>query len=239
VLHVFYLGGRGPHLETDHRSPEGNAIQIAAIGAAIIGNSTAALGQAAVPVPKVMVTDPAVPPLAVRVEGQAAAASTYPILDVNQVACQQLEANMPGIVARAVVRRAIKGGIGAAIESEGSNEAQLLGFLFTLFSTGVERAETRNWTTLPAQLQVARLPVPEGEHRVLLGERLEARVKIARGRDTYALVLRPNLGLPGVVVVDVHSRVAAKAPEAAAPPPMSPDLPEIPVPEKAPPPPAR
>jgi hypothetical protein len=218
VLHVFYLGGRGPHLETDHRSPGGQALQIAAIGAAFVGGSVANLGQAAVPVPKVIVTDPVVPPLSIRVEGQAATASTIPILDVNQVACQQLEANMPGILARAAVRRAVKGTAGAVVENQGGDAGALLGLLFTAVATGVERAETRNWVSLPAQLQVARVTVPEGEHRVVFGERMEARVRIARGRDTYAVVLHPNLGLRGVVVVDVHSRVEEKPASPAAPP---------------------
>jgi len=216
VLHVFYLAGRGPHLEEDHRSPAGQAIQIAAVGAALIGKSTAALGQAAVPVPKVVVTDPVVPPLRVGVDGGAASGSTAMLLDVNQVASQQNEANMPGVLARAVVRRAVKAAVGAAIESEGSNTAKVLGFLFTAISTGTERAETRNWVSLPAQIHVARVEIPEGIRRVSFGERNEVPIRIARGRDTYCVVLRPNLALPGVVVVDTHSRVAETPPAPAA-----------------------
>ena len=228
VLHVFYFGGRGPHLEADYRSPEGNAIQLAAIGAAFVGGSVANLGQTAVPVPKVVVTDPVIPPLAIAVDGGPPSSGTSLLLDVNQVAVQQNEANMPGVVARAMVRRAVKGGIGAAIESEGSSTAQLMGFLFTAISTGTERAETRSWVSLPAQIHVARVEVPEGVHRISFGDRNEVPVRVARGADSYAVVIRPNLGLPGSVVVDANSRVDPIVPPAPAAP--DPNLPPIPPP---------
>jgi hypothetical protein len=229
VLHVFYLGGRGPHLEQTKQNPTSDAIQLAAVGATIATGSFAQLGQQPVPVPVVVATDWVVPPLTVSVDGGAPSASTATLLDVNLVAKQQLDANMPGIFARAVVRRTVKGAAGAAVEAQGGDYAKLLGFLTTAIATGVERAETRNWTSLPAQFQVARVPLAEGEHEVSFGVGMAARVKIARGRDTFVVVLRPNLALPGTVLVDRFSRVEETAPAPAPAPATS--LPPVPKPQ--------
>jgi hypothetical protein len=230
VLHVFYLGGKGPHLEATTENPTAQAVALAAVGATLVTGKISQLGQAAVKVPKVVVSDWNVPPLPVCADGAAAAASTSTLLDVNLVARQQLDANMPGITARALVRRALKGAVGAGIEAQGSDMAKLFGFLFTAISTGVERAETRNWVSLPAQIQVARVPLGEGQHRVSFGPGMDTNVRVARGRDTYVIVLRPNLMLPGVILVDKFSAVAAPPPPPPAPPAGSPAAAPIPPP---------
>jgi hypothetical protein len=55
---------------------------------------------------------------------------------------------------------------------------------------------------------------------------MEASVRVAKGRDSYVLVLRPNLLLPGVVIVDKFSRVEPKpAPPVAAPSPAAAPIP--------------
>jgi hypothetical protein len=198
-------------------------VAIASIGHTFASGTTAQLGQMPVKVPSVVAPDWFVPPLPVSLDGGAPATQTATLLDVNVVAKQQLAANMPGITARALIRRVAKGVAGAAIESQGSNEAKLLGFFVTLFATGTERAETRNWVSLPAQFQVARVPAQEGERRISFGPGMEATVKVARGRDSYVVVLRPNIAAPGVVLVDRDSRVSPKTPSpspAAAPIPV-------------------
>ncbi len=230
VVHVFYFGGRGPHLEATTCNPTAEAVQLAAIGYSIASGSMAQLGQMPVKVPMVVAPDWMVPPLAVSVDGAPPASTTTTLLDVNVVAKQQLAANMPGITARAVIRRAAKGAVGGAIEAQGSDWAKLAGFLFTAISTGTERAETRNWVSLPAQLQVARVPAPEGERRLSFGPGMETLVRIAKGHDTYIVVLRPNIALPGVVLVDRASRVEPKTPPPAASPAAAP----IPAPAPAP-----
>jgi hypothetical protein len=146
---------------------------------------------------------------------------------VNRVAAQQLEANMPGVIGRALVRRVIKGAVGSAIEGEGRDDRALLGVLFTAVATGVERAETRCWSSLPAQFQVARLVLPEGDHVLDLGPGMEAAVRVARGRGSFLLVLRPNPAAPGAVLVDARSRV-----EPRREPAPSKDLPPIPTPAR-------
>jgi len=187
----------------------------------------------------VVVNDANVPPLTVNTDGNPAV-QTVTILDVNLVASQQLAANMPGIQARALVRRAVKGGAGAVVEqSIGGVEGMLAGMFATMAMTAGERAETRNWVSLPAQLQVARAAMPEGDRRVSFGPGMEGMVKITKGRDSYAVVLRPNLNFPGSVVVDRFSYVDPPKPETIPPippPGSTPAGPQGTTPAKAPPP---
>jgi hypothetical protein len=162
---------------------------------------------------------PRVPTLEVAASDRSAATET--LLDVNLVAGEQLHAMMPLIVARAVLRRAVKATTttagATAVKSSNRNstgDAAELGFaLLNLLWTSAERADTRSWSSLPAQIQVARLPLSKGVHRVRLGA-TEVEVRIGAGRDSYALLIEPDPGGPGAVLVDRLSVVTNEGPEA-------------------------
>ena len=219
VLHVFHLAGPGPFYATGTSPPTDLALRIAQIAAALVSDSYVPLMQTNVPVPVLAVAVTGVPPLDVSAQGRAAA--TEPLLDVNLVAGQQLDKMMPMILARAVVRRAVKAAaMTAASEAvkrknrNSTGDAAELGFaLANLAWTASERADTRSWSSLPAQIQVARLPLPAGAHAVRFGGGMEAEVRIAAGRDAFAVVIRPDPGRPGVVLVDRLSRPAKTGPE--------------------------
>jgi hypothetical protein len=221
VLHVFYLAGPGPFYAQGTSPPTDLAFRIAQLAAAIVSDSYVPLMQADVPVPVLAVHVPDVAPLEVSAGDRATA--TEMLLDVNLVAGQQLDAMMPLIIARAVVRRAVK----AAATTVGSESVKHknrnddlteLGFgLANLIWTATERADTRSWSSLPAQIQVARLPLPAGVHAVRLGRGMEAEIRIRAGRDSYAVVIRPDPQGPGAVLVDSLSRPAPSGPEALPP----------------------
>ncbi|NUQ35970.1 MAG: hypothetical protein HUU29_13645 [Planctomycetaceae bacterium] len=212
VLHVFYLAGRGPHFEQTYDHATSDAVRIAGLIATIATDSIVPFAQADIPVPALSIADDRPMPLTVRAgEGIA---DTETLLDVNQVALEQLSAMMPMILARALVRRAVKSSIitgaskaGAHLEGrDGKGLSEALGALGNLLWTATEQADTRNWCSLPAEIQAARLELPAGEQRVDLGAGMEASVRIRPGRDSYVLVLRPDLHKPGVVFVDRASR---------------------------------
>jgi hypothetical protein len=221
ALHVVYFGGRGPYYVEGSDQATDLAVALAGIGVAIAGRSASAFIQASVPVPVAVVEDPEVPPLTVRVPGQDPV-DTELICELNEVVTSQLDANMPWIMARAIARRAIKAAAAAATEqavSSGANDA-LVGFFAGLVAnvalTAGERAETRSWTSVPAQVQAARIVLPEGVHRVELSDGNWANVRIARGRNSFLLVFRPNLLRPGFFVVDKYSVVEEPEPEPGA-----------------------
>ncbi|MCK6458686.1 MAG: hypothetical protein L6Q95_02180 [Planctomycetes bacterium] len=223
VLHVFYLAGPGPFYATGTSPPTDLALRIAQIAAALVTDSYVPLMQTDVPVPVLAVHVPGVPRLEVSAFGRKTATET--ILDVNMVAGQQLEKMMPLVLARAVIRRAVKATIttagSEAVKSSNRNstgDAAEFGFaLANLIWTASERADTRSWSSLPAHIQVARLPLPAGVHTVRFGGEAEADVRIKAGRDAYAVVIRPDPGRPGVILVD---RLSGPADSGA-------DLPEI------------
>jgi hypothetical protein len=224
VLHVFYLGGPGPFYAQGTSPPTDLAFRIAQLAAALVADSYVPLMQADVPVPVLAVHAPDVAPLQVSAGDRATA--TEMILDVNLVAGQQLEAMMPLIVARAVVRRAVKGAAttvaSESIQNNQKNKDQQdlteFGFaIANLLWTSAERADTRSWSSLPAQIQVARLPLAAGVHAVRFGPGMSAEVRIQPGRDAYAVVIRPDPARPGAVLVDALSRPAEAGPEALPP----------------------
>lgn len=82
--------------------------------------------------------------------------------DLNAIAVYTLEQRKPAILARAVARAVVKD---QATRAAG-NENQVLGLFVNIAGLISERADTRSWTTLPNQIDVARLPLAGGEHVV-------------------------------------------------------------------------
>ncbi len=210
-VHVFYLAGRGPALAETTSPITDTALFLAQIGAIFGAFDLGVIAQAPVPVPVVVARENFVPQLEVRLDDGVFA--TQPLLDVTHIAAQQLEANLPWIIARAAVRRTLKGTVSAVatdhlVQDDGL--ALFLNLLANLFWTATEHADTRNWTSLPAQFQALHLYLPEGEHALDLGRGMLAPVRVRAGYSSFVLVLQPNLSLPGAVLVDVHSQVPAE-----------------------------
>jgi hypothetical protein len=210
ALQVFYLAGRGPHLITSRQNPTQQAVQLTGVMLVVLGKSAAVIGQSPVPVPKVLVNDPHVAGLSIKGTGNVVKMQT--VLDVNGVAEEQLEANMPLISARALARRAVKAvfadvaGRRVGKRSDSTKAvADAVSLLLGAVTTIAEDADTRSWTTLPAQIQSARLELPAGLNRVEFGE-ITANVRISAGRDSYVLLIRPSLSEPPMVIVDRYSK---------------------------------
>jgi len=213
ALNVIYLAGRGPYYVQGTDQATQTAVSLAKFGIAIVGKSWAAAFQAPVPVPKVMISDSRILPLEVHAPGQKPV-RTQIMTDVNMIVAEQLKANMPGIMARAIVRRTAKAAAAAAIErgvrSGNGRNADVAGLFAGIFAniamTAAERAETRCWTSLPAQIQVARMELPDGVHEIQLSDGNQLSVRIRRGANSWLVVFRPRLDLPGRPLLDVHSR---------------------------------
>jgi|GEM_PF-2926282 len=216
VVHVFRFAGRGPRLVQSSSPVTDSALFLANIGALVIGENVGLLGQMNVPIPAVFSSDFGLPELEVRTGGAVVATSST-VLDVTSVAAFQVEANMPWILARAVIRRgakavAAKVAQDAVEKSNDSGLGLLAGILTNLALTVGEKADTRNWTALPARFQVARFTLLEGAHELDLGGGMLANVRVASGKDSYVVVVQPDLSKPGAIVTDVYSRPVPNAP---------------------------
>ncbi|NOQ21438.1 MAG: hypothetical protein GQ565_02145 [Candidatus Aegiribacteria sp.] len=93
--------------------------------------------------------------------------------DLAGIARKNLEDQAGRNIVRAVARLAVKAGVTEAGEQlveelteENSDISRLTGFLLSIVGAVTERADLRAWLTLPSQIFVARLRLPEGEHPV-------------------------------------------------------------------------
>lgn len=211
VLYVFALVGRGPYKEESLEIASSAALLIA--DRIISHNAQYTLPPTIAPikVPHVVLSPSAISKVGVLVDGHRLG-TTETITDVGRMAVEQGEAVLPQVVAEAVVRRIVKKGV-----VYGAKEAigQMNGVAnFALDAAGVvweasESADTRCWGLIPDRIQVLRLELPAGEHRLGLqalahygaaGPEETTTVRIADGRNTYALANFPDLRLVGQIL---------------------------------------
>ncbi len=211
VLYVFTLVGRGPYKEEVAEVPTQAALLIA--DRIITATSKHSLPPTIAPVkvPKVVLSYNRVRNVLVYTDGLAAG-RTETITDVGQLAVEQYEAIYPQVIARAVARRVIKKGVvyGAKeVMHVDHPAAELLMDLGGVVWEATESADTRCWGLLPDRIQVLRLELPAGEHRIglrpangteVLGSEVTKTVTILDGRNTYLLANFPGPRLVGQIL---------------------------------------
>lgn len=82
--------------------------------------------------------------------------------DINQVAFTSLRQRMVLEFSKGLLRAAIK----KSTEHSMRNDDERLGALIGLVNAMTEKADTRNWTTLPHSIFYARLPLQEGTNQI-------------------------------------------------------------------------
>ena len=135
-----------------------------------------------------------------RISVSGKQADTQMMEDIDAIARASLKSRMPAITARAVARAIAKGAIQESVDNaggqKGDDAAKLIGSLIVRVAAVVtERADTRSWLTLPANVQLARLQLPPGSYDVtvdLLGKdgqvlttRVFPQVAILKEHKTY------------------------------------------------------
>jgi hypothetical protein len=169
-----------------------------------------------VKVPQVVLSPNRIRRVSVSVAGQLAG-TTETITDVGQLAVQQHGAIYDRVLAQAVVRRIVKKGViyGAkeALDVENNTWANLVLDLGGVVWEATEAADTRCWGLLPDKIQVLRLELPAGEHRISLqaaddrgpiGPKQSSTVPIQNGRNTYLLAAFPDAHLVGRMLISQH-----------------------------------
>jgi hypothetical protein len=214
VLYVFTFVGRGPYKREVSEVPTSQAMLIADRIISMQADHSLPPTLAPIKVAQVVVSENDVDQVHVAVDGQPAGA-TVTITDVGQLAVRQYEAIYPQVMARAVARRALKK---AAVYSTKSqlDTNPWVGLAFDAAGVmweATESADTRCWALLPDRIQVLRLELPAGEHRVTLrparlryavGPEVPVAVPIEDGRNTYVLACFPGPHAAGHVLVS-HS----------------------------------
>jgi len=84
--------------------------------------------------------------------------------NINEIAFRTLEDRMMRELAVSLLRLAVKQASEQALRSKNEN----LGALLSIANMLTEKADTRNWQTLPYSISYARIPLPEGSNTVQL-----------------------------------------------------------------------
>lgn len=95
-----------------------------------------------------------------RVEANDSFVQTQQVEAIDDIAEQTLQAYMPAITARAVARAVLK----YNMSREASKQNDVAGLLVNIVGVLTERADTRSWLSLPANIQMARLQLPPGTY---------------------------------------------------------------------------
>jgi hypothetical protein len=128
--------------------------------------------------------------------------------NIDSLAREALEQDMPLVMARAIARAVVK----YQSQKNAQEQSALAGFLLTVTNLATERADTRSWTTLPQEIQLARVQLPTGPQQVSieilntagrLVDVIEAEVNIKPGKLTF---LTPHWIAP----MPVQTRMATK-----------------------------
>lgn len=115
---------------------------------------------------------------------------SYPLelsQDINAIAFQCLNDRMLREIASGIARLATK----KALEALARNENENLGAVLSLVNAATEKADTRNWQSLPYSISYCRVPLSEGTHQVELSAtgRMQHKVpftfNIKKGQTTF------------------------------------------------------
>jgi len=94
--------------------------------------------------------------------------------NIDAIARSSLEARMPAITARSIVRAVVKVAANRSVQSaaqkSNNNDAAMAGLIGAMVvqvaTLATERADTRSWLTLPANIYLARLSLPPGTYDI-------------------------------------------------------------------------
>jgi len=107
-----------------------------------------------------------------RVSVSGESVDTQLMEDIDAIAKSSLDARMAAITARSIARAVSKVAIQNSVDRVGQNSgsdpaAELLGSLFVrVAAIATERADTRSWLTLPANVQLARMALKPGSYDI-------------------------------------------------------------------------
>lgn len=130
----------------------------------------------------------------VVLSSNASSATSEVVEDVNGIAEKSFNDRLPTIIARGVARMVVKNVAAKAAKDKVGDNA-LFNFVADVATNASERADTRSWSLLPGNIQMARLALPAGKHDVtatyysaygnIVGTREFKGVEVRPGRKVF------------------------------------------------------
>ena len=203
VLYVFGLVGRGPQKIEVEEQATSDALLIADRIVSAMGPYSVPPTLAPIKLPAIDVPFSRIEALGVDIDGEPIGA-TMTITDLEEIACSTFDVRRKELMARAVARRVVKKATVYAAKDamqEGTGLGSLAMDAAGVLWEAAESADTRCWGLLPREIQVLRIELPAGRHRLSLGPLQAGRkigndqsidIDIVDGRNSYALSYFPD-----------------------------------------------
>ncbi|MEM8732623.1 MAG: hypothetical protein AAGG44_00270, partial [Planctomycetota bacterium] len=218
VVYVIALVGRGPYKEEVTAPATQAALQAADAILSAIGEYSVPPTLAPVKVPAILCPQKPFDLVGVAVDGNPAS-TTLPITDLNQLATDSYQAKYPQVMARTVARRIVKKGTIYAAKDHFEADSDLASIAFSAAGVlweATESADTRCWGLLPREIQIVRLELPAGEHRLdlepvaagsVVAPSTSCSLRVIDGQNSYVLSYWPGTEPIGNVLVSQNSRL--------------------------------
>ncbi|MFZ4733353.1 MAG: hypothetical protein ACOYK7_12505 [Pirellulales bacterium] len=209
VVQLIALVGHGPFKADAVEVP--STVSLAIAGDLLAGPFAGTLPAVVAPVriPRLLAATGIAAAVDVAVDGQPRGRSET-VTSVSRLALAQHEAVLPTIVARAIARRAVKSGAVFGVKQGLGLDGTLPGVAVDLAGVAwqaSEKPDTRCWGLLPDSIQVLRVELLQGDHRIAVsaidvggrrfGTIADLPVTVADGRTTYVLVQATDAGIIG------------------------------------------
>jgi hypothetical protein len=205
--------GRGPYKVEVAAEATSDALLIADRIVSVLGKYSVPPTLAPVKVPEI-----ASPPLpfdliGIQVDG-VPTTTTMTLTDLHLLATETFQAKLPDIMARAIARRVVKKGAVYVAKDQLNASAPLASLAMDGLGVAweaTESADTRCWGLLPREIQIVRLELPAGTHRLDLepisggrptGPPTQCNVRVTDGRNSYVLGYWPDHQPIGQVLVN-------------------------------------
>jgi hypothetical protein len=121
--------------------------------------------------PTIKTNDMFMPFLTIRASNQNKPVRTKVIADLDAIVAKEFEKNYPVELSRAISGAMVKGGLQYlatdSVRSENDTTRVLVGVAAGLLAQMTTRADLRAWTTLPKQIQFAKIDTPEDKKLTL------------------------------------------------------------------------
>jgi len=158
------------------------------------GNKGSALLSLAIP----KFSKRSVPVARVELRADSNTANSEVVEDINDIAEKSFNDRLPAITARALARLLVKNAAAGEVKKKNHDNASyglLAGIVMDVGTAVSERADTRTWSLLPGNLNMARMALPEGNYDVtatyysvsggILGTRLFKNIAVKPGKKSF------------------------------------------------------
>ncbi len=215
-VYVIALVGRGPIKQEAIEPVSSQALLVADQILSAMGKYSIPPTLAPVKIAVVTAQDSGIANLSVLANGQPAG-TTETVADINRLAVSRQQELMSEIVARAVVRRIVKKSIvvGQKSRDHVDNDLVSLGYnAVGVLWEATERADLRSWSLLPGQIQILRIELPAGSHRLGFSANTTAgstgrqpfacNIEVRDGQSAFVLSSLSELTSPGRAISNVN-----------------------------------